>query len=48
MEEPRRPCEGNEGITCSDPEKCRSCGWNPEVAKARIDKFNKTIKEETK
>ena len=30
------PCVFNEGVACWD-RKCESCGWNPEVAKKRME-----------
>lgn len=43
----KRPCAGNEGIAC-DKGNCQKCGWNPKVAKERLDKFLNRNKEETK
>lgn len=31
-------CPYNVGVGCT-VRKCTTCGWNPEVAKARLDKF---------
>lgn len=28
-------CPNNEGVSCKNPDKCGSCGWNDEVAAAR-------------
>lgn len=32
-------CKFNDGVLCSEhyAEKCARCGWNPEVAKKRIE-----------
>lgn len=32
------PCKFNEGVMC-DRMKCKSCGWNPDVAKRRKDEL---------
>ena len=42
-----RICIFNEGVDC-DPRalKCQSCGWNPDVSKARIAKLTQTEVEE--
>ena len=29
-------CQFNEGVVCSN-HKCSKCGWNPEVAKKRME-----------
>ena len=35
-----RTCPHNEGVPCSIIGRhCEKCGWNPEVAEARIEKF---------
>jgi uncharacterized C2H2 Zn-finger protein len=31
-------CPYNQGVGCYD-RNCITCGWNPEVAKARLDKY---------
>lgn len=28
-------CPHNEGVACTNPNKCGSCGWNPHVAAGR-------------
>lgn len=33
-------CHHNRGVQCECPE-CDSCGWNPEVARARLSKITK-------
>ena len=37
-------CRFNEGVAC-DPKNqtCSKCGWNPEVAKVRLDCICKTM-----
>lgn len=33
-------CPHNEGVPCSIIGRhCEKCGWNPEVAEARLEKF---------
>lgn len=32
------PCKHNDGVSCAF-ENCGNCGWNPEVAKARLQKY---------
>lgn len=37
------PCPNNEAVECWYKERpCATCGWNPEVAKARLDKIHRT------
>lgn len=33
------PCPNNEGVACLKPNDCDGCGWNPKVAKVRIDRI---------
>lgn len=28
-------CPQNKGVTCRNPDKCGTCGWNEDVAAAR-------------
>lgn len=35
-EDTRQRCRFNDGVVC-DKHKCRNCGWNPEVAKKRLE-----------
>ena len=35
----RWPGDGN--LTCRTPEQCKTCGWNPDVARARKEKIRK-------
>lgn len=28
-------CPNNEGVACTHPNRCGTCGWNPEVAAIR-------------
>jgi hypothetical protein len=30
-----KDCQFNEGVACTSPGKCASCGWNEKVAAAR-------------
>lgn len=39
-------CPKNENVDCQDPSRCEGCGWNPEVAKMRMDAFLGQFKEE--
>ena len=39
LNDERPPCLYNEGVVCTNP-KCSSCGWNPEVAKKRMEAVN--------
>lgn len=32
------PCRFNEGVWCAD-KACEKCGWNPAVAKERLEKI---------
>ena len=35
-------CKYNDGVTCEPLKRpCSTCGWNPAVAKARLEKFCK-------
>lgn len=34
--EDRKLCKHNEGVECYDY-KCRNCGWNPKVARKRLE-----------
>lgn len=33
-------CKFNGGVDCTEGADCEECGWNPEVAKMRIVKWN--------
>ena len=36
----KHSCKFNEGVDCSPFNRhCERCGWNPELAKARLEKF---------
>lgn len=38
-------CRYNPGVVCFPGErKCSGCGWNPDVAKARLNRFCSTQK----
>ena len=37
-----KECRFNCEVLC-DIERCRRCGWNPEVAKKRIEKIAKKV-----
>ena len=36
------PCEHNEAVVC-DHKNCHRCGWNPEVAKARLNSVRRSL-----
>ena len=37
-------CPHNDAVSCRPSTKwCHSCGWNPEVAKARTERFCKKL-----
>ena len=37
-------CKYNEGVVCSPTNRtCGTCGWNPDVAKARLEEFCKKL-----
>ena len=38
-------CEYNPNVVC-DVKVCEHCGWNPEVAKARLDAILKKMEED--
>ena len=41
------PCQDNEWLDCNEPEiRCDRCGWNPEVAAARLRRIRKEIGRE--
>lgn len=37
-------CQYNPNVICS-VQMCQVCGWNPEVAKARLEAFKKRMEE---
>lgn len=37
-------CPHNEAVTC-ERKNCRKCGWNPNVAKRRLEKITGKLKE---
>ena len=39
-----RDCDYNRAIIC-DSEECYHCGWDPEVAKRRIEKLKEDMNE---
>lgn len=42
-------CPNNNSVYCYPSErKCESCGWNPEVSKRRLDKFEEEREAEAK
>lgn len=38
---PGTPCPNNEVVICSDHSQCSRCGWDPEVAKKRMEAITK-------
>lgn len=43
-----RECKYNSQVDCSGEQRCKKCGWNPEVDKKRKSKIKKKIIKETK
>lgn len=41
---PGTPCPNNDAVICSDHSQCSRCGWDPEVAKKRLDAVMKDLK----
>ena len=41
----KRACPHNDAVECY-VQKCNTCGWNPEVAKARTEAHEKKMKGE--
>ena len=40
----RYSCTYNEGVVCHPTVRpCETCGWNPEVARARLEEFCKEM-----
>ena len=33
------PCVHNEEVKCRHPGKCQGCGWEPNVAQKRLERF---------
>lgn len=43
VKEPIPTCPHNDAVACRYKERpCATCGWNPEVEKARLDKIRRT------
>ena len=38
-------CRFNRNITCLDPSECDHCGWDPEVAEARLARIKAGMKQ---
>ena len=38
-------CRFNRNITCLDPRECDHCGWDPEVAEARLARIKAGMKQ---
>lgn len=51
---PKHPCPFNKWVECGPYDEngrrvernCNACGWNPEVAEARLEKVRKALQEE--
>ena len=44
----KQPCKfdpNNEGLGCCQPRVCSRCGFNPAVAKRRLDRIVRKLKE---
>ena len=39
------PCVHNEGVRCHKPGACKGCGWDPQVAQGRLDRFLNQFKK---
>ena len=37
-------CRFNLGVSCTDKDQCKHCGWNAEVAKARAEKVREALR----
>jgi hypothetical protein len=42
---PGTPCDNNDAVICPDKTRCSKCGWDPEVAKKRLARLEKELKE---
>ena len=43
------PCPHNDGVECWYKERpCATCGWNPQVSKARLDKIRRPTQRKRK
>lgn len=43
VKEPIPTCPHNDAVACRYKERpCATCGWNPDVEKARLDKIRRT------
>lgn len=42
---PGEPCPNNVAVVCPDQTQCSRCGWNPKVAKQRLENLEKELKE---
>ena len=49
LQEIKYACTNNSGVVCKTGERnCEACGWNPKVAKARLEKRFPSQKEKKK
>ncbi len=44
----RIECKYTHNVGCEDPSKCGTCGWNPEIAKRRLEAQKAALLQEMK
>lgn len=44
----RVECKHNHGVGCIDTSKCGTCGWNPEIARRRLEAQKAALIQEMK
>lgn len=40
-----KPCPNNGAVICPDHSKCNKCGWDPDVAKKRLEAVTDELKK---
>lgn len=45
---PGAPCPNKEAVICPDRSKCSKCGWDPEVAKKRLDAVKEELQQKAR